>query len=196
MQAAERRQMEGIRTMYNAMYKLKQKIQDLSIKIELQGERCDWPRYLSTLALCASELSEIRKVLESDRFVNEHSLVLTPIMLHPEVDPVLAKVTEERLVLFNHDTVPQYLRTKLDPKLEVQCLAQSGRASSLPTEQLTKLINQTNRAVDSSLRELNLLKQELEADFSDRQSKTQNSMEDLNAMLSVITVGKGLNFPH
>ncbi|CAL8091309.1 unnamed protein product [Calicophoron daubneyi] len=196
MQAAEKRQLESIKTLHNAMFKLKQKIQDLVVKTETQGEHCDWPRYLSTLALCASELGEIRKVLESDRFANEHSIVLTPTMLNPEADPALAKATEDRLPLFNHDTVPQYLRTKLDPKIESQCLAQANRAASIPLEQLTKLINLSNRAIDSSLKEVNLLKQELEADFSDRQNKTVCSTEDLNTMLGVINIGKGLNSTH
>ncbi|OON17474.1 hypothetical protein X801_06687 [Opisthorchis viverrini] len=196
MQATERRQMESVKTLYNALYKLKQKVQDLVIKLETQGESCDWPRYLSTLALCASELSEIRKVLESDRFSSEHTLALTPMLLNPEPDPTLAKATEDRLALFNHDTVPQYLRTKLDPKLESQCLAQSSRASAVPSDQLTKLINQTNRAVDASLKEVTLLKQELEADFSDRQSKTTGSVEDFNALLSLVISGKGLNTTH
>ncbi|KER29869.1 hypothetical protein T265_03567 [Opisthorchis viverrini] len=194
--ATERRQMESVKTLYNALYKLKQKVQDLVIKLETQGESCDWPRYLSTLALCASELSEIRKVLESDRFSSEHTLALTPMLLNPEPDPTLAKATEDRLALFNHDTVPQYLRTKLDPKLESQCLAQSSRASAVPSDQLTKLINQTNRAVDASLKEVSLLKQELEADFSDRQSKTTGSVEDFNALLSLVISGKGLNTTH
>ncbi|VDP69675.1 unnamed protein product [Echinostoma caproni] len=192
MQAADKRQMESIKTLYNALYKLKQKVQDLAVKADSQGHNCDWPRYLSTLALCASELSEIRKVLESDRFVSEHTLVLTPTLLNPEPDPTLAKATEERLSLFNHDTVPQYLRTKLDPKLETQCQAQLNRASSMPSEQLTKLVNLANRAIDSSLKEVNLLKQELEADFSDRQNKSTSSADDLNAMVAAITLGKGL----
>ncbi|CAI2738600.1 unnamed protein product [Dicrocoelium dendriticum] len=119
MQSMDRRQQETIQTLYTAMHKLKQKVTDLAVKIETQAEHCDWPRYLSTLALCASELSEIRKILESDRFSNGHSLVLTPIMLNPEIDPALAKATEDRLALFNHDTVPQYLRTKLDPKVSL-----------------------------------------------------------------------------
>ncbi|KAA0190664.1 Mediator of RNA polymerase II transcription [Fasciolopsis buskii] len=192
MQAAEKRQMESVKTLYNAVYKLRQKVADLTLKVDTQGPNSDWPHYLSTLALCASELSEIRKVLESDRFVNEHTLVLTPTLLNPEPDPSLAKATEKRLSLFNHDTVPQYLRTKLDPKLETQCHSQMNRASSMPSEQLTKLINLANRAIDSSVREVNILKQELEADFSDRQNKSMSSTEDLNAMIAAITLGKGL----
>lgn len=62
----------------------------------------------------------------------------------------------------------------------------------MPSEQLTKLINLANRAIDSSVREVNILKQELEADFSDRQNKSMSSTEDLNAMIAAITLGKGL----
>nr|CAH8841880.1 unnamed protein product [Trichobilharzia regenti] len=193
MQIAEKRQLENINTLYTATLKLKQKIQDLVIKLETQGDRCDWPSYLSTLALCASELSEIRKVLESERFSNEHTLVLTPMVLNPEQDANLAKITEERLSLFNHDTVPQYLRTKLDPKVESECSSQVTRASGIPSEQLNKLINLTNRAIDCSLKEVNLLKQDLEVDFSDRQNKITPNLDDLTTFINIISGKKGLN---
>ncbi|VDO80219.1 unnamed protein product, partial [Schistosoma curassoni] len=157
------------------------------------GDQCDWPRYLSTLALCASELSEIRKILESDRFSNEHTLVLTPMLLNPEQDTNLAKITEERLSLFNHDTVPQYLRTKLDPKVESECSSQSTRAAGIPSEQVNKFINLSNRAIDCSLKEINLLKQDLEADFSDRQNKISSNLDDLATLVNIISHKKGPN---
>ncbi|KAH8859332.1 Mediator of RNA polymerase II transcription subunit 8 [Schistosoma japonicum] len=193
MQIAEKRQLENINILYTAVYKLKQKIQDLVIKFETQGDQCDWPRYLSTLALCASELGEIRKILESDRFSNEHTLVLTPIVLNPEHDANLAKITEERLSLFNHDTVPQYLRTKLDPKVESECSSQATRAASIPSDQVNKLINLSNRAIDCSLKEINLLKQDLDADFSDRQNKIASNPDDLVTLMNFISRKKGLN---
>ncbi|CAH8495770.1 unnamed protein product [Schistosoma guineensis] len=193
MQIAEKRQLENVNTLYTAIHKLKQKIQDLVIKAETQGDQCDWPRYLSTLALCASELSEIRKILESDRFSNEHTLVLTPMLLNPEQDTNLAKITEERLSLFNHDTVPQYLRTKLDPKVESECSSQSTRAAGIPSEQVNKLINLSNRAIDCSLKEINLLKQDLEADFSDRQNKISSNLDDLATLVNIISHKKGPN---
>ncbi|CAI2726033.1 unnamed protein product [Schistosoma spindalis] len=193
MQIAEKRQLENVNTLYTAIHKLKQKIQDLVIKAETQGDQCDWPRYLSTLALCASELSEIRKILESDRFSNEHTLVLTPMLLNPEQDTNLAKITEERLSLFNHDTVPQYLRTKLDPKVESECSSQSTRAAGIPSEQVNKLINLSNRAIDCSLKEINLLKQDLEADFSDRQNKISSNLDDLATLINIISHKKGPN---
>ncbi|CAH8475154.1 unnamed protein product [Schistosoma turkestanicum] len=196
MQIAEKRQLENINTLYTAIHKLKQKIQDLVIKSETQGDQCDWPRYLSTLALCASELSEIRKILESDRFSNEHTLVLTPMLLNPEQDANLAKITEERLSLFNHDTVPQYLRTKLDPKVESECSNQSTRAAGIPSEQVNKLINLSNRAIDCSLKEINLLKQDLEADFSDRQNKISSNLDDLSTLINIISHKKSLNTPN
>ncbi|CAH8493094.1 unnamed protein product [Schistosoma mattheei] len=193
MQIAEKRQLENVNTLYTAIHKLKQKIQDLVIKAETQGDQCDWPRYLSTLALCASELSEIRKILESDRFSNEHTLVLTPMLLNPEQDSNLAKITEERLSLFNHDTVPQYLRTKLDPKVESECSSQTTRAAGIPSEQVNKLINLSNRAIDCSLKEINLLKQDLEADFSDRQNKISSNLDDLATLVNIISHKKGPN---
>ncbi|CAH8495405.1 unnamed protein product [Heterobilharzia americana] len=182
MQAAGKRQLENINTLYTAIHKLKQKIQDLVIKLETQ-----------VINVIGQELSEIRKVLESDRFANEHTLVLTPMLLNPEQDVNLAKITEERLSLFNHDTVPQYLRTKLDPKVESECSAQATRAAGIPSEQVNKLINLTNRAIDCSLKEINLLKQDLEANFSDRQNKMSSNSDDLATLISVISGKKGLN---
>ncbi|VEL25024.1 unnamed protein product [Protopolystoma xenopodis] len=120
MQAAEKRQLDSIKSLYASAFKLKLKLQELMFKLETQGERCDWPNYLNTLGLCASELNEIRKFVESERFPQADSLVLTPLLLSPDPDPILGKATEERLSVFNHDSVPQYLRTRLDP--HVSCL--------------------------------------------------------------------------
>ena len=44
-------------------------------------------------------------------------MILTPRNLSVDADPNLAKATEDRLLMFNHDAAPQYLRTKLDPQV-------------------------------------------------------------------------------
>lgn len=36
MQAAEKRQMESVKTLYNAVYKLRQKVADLTLKVDTQ----------------------------------------------------------------------------------------------------------------------------------------------------------------
>ncbi|VDP60103.1 unnamed protein product [Schistosoma mattheei] len=51
----------------------------------------------------------------------------------------------------------------------------------------------SNRAIDCSLKEINLLKQDLEADFSDRQNKISSNLDDLATLVNIISHKKGPN---
>ncbi|VUZ45631.1 unnamed protein product [Hymenolepis diminuta] len=117
MEVSERQQLDSFLLLQPSTSKLKQKIWELLCIIENHRDNIDWPKYLNTLGLCASELVEIRKVLESERFSSANSMILTPRSLGTEPDPNLAKATEDRLHIFNHEAAPQYLRTKLDPQV-------------------------------------------------------------------------------
>uniref|UniRef100_A0A0X3P6B3 Mediator of RNA polymerase II transcription subunit 8 n=1 Tax=Schistocephalus solidus TaxID=70667 RepID=A0A0X3P6B3_SCHSO len=193
MNANERQQQESVRILYSSASKLKQKLQDLLVTLQTQCDSCDWPKYLNTLGLCASELVEIRKVLETERFSLAQSLVLTPVRLNPEPDPALAKATDERLPRFDHDTAPQYLRTKLAPQVESQRMAQNAKASAILPEQATKLVNLSNRLLDSGLKEVNALKQELEMDLSEKTFKSSVNPDDLFTLVAAITTGANLS---
>ncbi|EUB65055.1 Mediator of RNA polymerase II transcription subunit [Echinococcus granulosus] len=117
MEASERQHLESFLLLNSPALKLKQKLFDLLTIVETQRDTADWPKYLSTFGLCASELVEIRKFLESERFALAQSMILTPQVLSTEAEPNLAKATEDRLLMFNQDATPLYLRTKLDPQV-------------------------------------------------------------------------------
>ncbi|VEL28083.1 unnamed protein product, partial [Protopolystoma xenopodis] len=79
--------------------------------------------------------------------------------------------------------------------IEAQRAIQLKRGSAIPTEQTNKLVNVLNRVLDSSLKEVAFLKQELEGDLADRQNKSQGNKDDLLTLVSAITTGKGLKNP-
>ncbi|VDM34275.1 unnamed protein product [Hydatigera taeniaeformis] len=117
MEASERQHLESFLLLSSPASKLKQKLFDLLTIVETQRDTADWPKYLNTFGLCASELVEIRKFLESERFASAHSMILTPRALSTDAEPNLAKATDDRLLMFNQDAAPLYLRTKLDPQV-------------------------------------------------------------------------------
>ncbi|KAL3320815.1 mediator of RNA polymerase II transcription subunit 8 [Cichlidogyrus casuarinus] len=189
--------------------KLKIKLRDFLLRVEANSDRTDWPLYLSLISQCASELSEIRKFAESDRFMFASYVLVTPTALTTVPDPNLAKLTEDRLPVINHETVPQYLRTKLDPQIEQQCQQQDAKLSAAYNpEQLTKLINQMNKLLESALKEVNHMRQEVDSDLnasehfhsrptpikSSRSGSPVQSQEDpLTECIAAITCGTGVS---
>lgn len=50
------------------------------------------------------------------------NLTVLPLLLSPERDEALLRLTEGRISVFSHDMVPDYLRTKPEPTAEQRML--------------------------------------------------------------------------
>ncbi|KAM7541097.1 hypothetical protein Aperf_G00000027507 [Anoplocephala perfoliata] len=194
MEVSERQLLENFLLLQPTASKLKQKLWELLCIIENYRDAVDWPKYLNTLGLCASELVEIRKVLESERFSSAKSMILTPRLLSTEPEPNLAKATEDRLHMFNHEAAPQYLRTKLDPQVESLRTAVDARADAIRNSQSIspeRAINLHEKLVGNLLEDMRLLKTEMEQDQEKLVPlKSTANQEDLLSLVSVMTVGR------
>lgn len=73
------------------------------------------------------------------------SLTVLPLMLSPERDEDLLRLTENRVPAFTHDLVPDYLRTKPEPEVEQKMTSLEMKASNLTNEaaQVTNLFTKT-----------------------------------------------------
>ncbi|VDL41825.1 unnamed protein product [Hymenolepis diminuta] len=194
MEVSERQQLDSFLLLQPSTSKLKQKIWELLCIIENHRDNIDWPKYLNTLGLCASELVEIRKVLESERFSSANSMILTPRSLGTEPDPNLAKATEDRLHIFNHEAAPQYLRTKLDPQIESLRMAVDARADQIQNSQsisAKQAISLHEKLVGDLLEDMRSLKLEMEQDQEKLVPlKSTANQEDLLSLVSIMTVGR------
>ncbi|VDD83688.1 unnamed protein product [Mesocestoides corti] len=197
MEAAERHNLESFLLLNSSASKLKQKLLDLLTMIEFQRDAIDWPRYLNTLGLCASELVEIRKFLASERFASAQSIILTPKALITDTDTSLAKATEDRLAMFNHDAAPQYLRTKLDPRASaVEVLRASVDARTVSLRAMSgvmaeRALTSHRDIVDKVLGDIRLLKQELDQDQEKLATvKLMTNQDDLLNIVATMTAGR------
>lgn len=104
------------------------------------------PSVLDNFALLSGQLNTINKLLKNEKTPSFRSQVIIPLLLSPDRDDDLAvrgllskhvvknmillyllcvfvsfqKLTEQRVPVFSHEIVPDYLRTKPDPEVEEQ----------------------------------------------------------------------------
>ncbi|KAL5961880.1 Mediator of RNA polymerase II transcription subunit 8 [Taenia solium] len=194
MEASERQHLESFLLLNSPALKLKQKLLDLLAIVETQRDTADWSKYLTTFGLCASELVEIRKFLESERFASAQSMILTPRALSTEAEPNLAKATDDRLLMFNQDATPLYLRTKLDPRVEALRAAVDARAVSLRTSSSFSpehALVLHEKLVATLLDDVRLLKQEMDQDQEKLVTvRSAANQDDLFSLVATMSVGR------
>lgn len=106
------------------------------------------PSVLDNFALLSGQLNTINKLLKNEKTPSFRNQVIIPLLLSPDRDEDLAvsvkapdwrvceqslwpvhsplllvppqKLTEQRVPVFSHEIVPDYLRTKPDPEVEEQ----------------------------------------------------------------------------
>lgn len=105
------------------------------------------PSVLDNFALLSGQLNTINKLLRNEKTPSFRNQVIIPLVLSPDRDEDLAvsttadntfpllkkevvslsclftcsqKLTEQRVPVFSHEIVPDYLRTKPDPEVEEQ----------------------------------------------------------------------------
>lgn len=73
-------------------------------------------------------------MLALDKTPPLRNLTVLPLMLSPERDEELLRITENRVPAFTHDLVPDYLRTKPDPDVEQKMIHLELKAGNLTYE--------------------------------------------------------------
>lgn len=110
---------------------LKNSIAAFIVKLEMEYETLQWPSVLNSFALLSGQLNTLMKVLRNDKTPPLRNRILLPLFLNPERDEDLAKLTENRIQFFNHEVVPDYLRTKPDPEVEATELQINNKANQM-----------------------------------------------------------------
>merc|ERR1712183_38646 len=87
---------------------LKNCMQNFLMKIEHEFNTISWPTALDNFALLSGQLNSLSRLLKSEKIPPLKNYVLLPLALSPDKDMDLEKLTEGRLMLFNHEVVPVY----------------------------------------------------------------------------------------
>jgi mediator of RNA polymerase II transcription subunit 8 len=80
------------------------------------------------------QLSSLSKMVSHDKAPPLRGLTALPLLLSPERDEDLARLTEGRVLAFSHDLAPDFLRTKPDPDVEHRTAQMEHKAASLSYE--------------------------------------------------------------
>lgn len=80
---------------------------------------------------CFLQLTSLSKTLRHEKAPALRNFTVIPLLVTPEKDEALLKLTEGRISTFEHDLVPIYLRTKPDPEAEQKMAAFQEKVAHL-----------------------------------------------------------------
>lgn len=165
---------------------------------EANFDSMTWPSALDSFATISSQVNVFMRFLRGDNTPNLRNRILLPLLLNPERDEALAKLTENRVQVFNHEMVPSYLRTKPEPEIEQQERAIQSKMVASNAEQTQKSVNNTNKILTQTLDTVKQFREQLELNESAVSRTGQqltHSTADTNTIIAAMMVGKGLKLP-
>ncbi|PSN47445.1 Mediator of RNA polymerase II transcription subunit 8 [Blattella germanica] len=151
---------------------LKNSIGSMLVKLEHEYETLNWPTFLDNFALMSGHLTSLSKLLSHDKSPPLRNLTVLPLLLSPDRDEELLRLTEGRVPTFSHDLVPDYLRTKPEPDKQVTAYS--------------KVVNHVWDIVSKA-------REEWETETGSRSGAAQtSSMSDTHTLVAAVGMGKGL----
>lgn len=184
----------------NALDALIQRVQDLKnslaaflVKLENEYQTMNWPSVLDNFSLLSGQLNSLGKLLKSEKLPVLRNQILLPLVLSRDRDQDLEKLTERRVFAFNHDVVPDYLRTKPEPDVEKKIQESNVKATINTPDVAQKQLNAMNKVTSNILDIINSHRDDMESDANQKSTLAQtSSMSDTNSLIAVTMFGKGL----
>jgi hypothetical protein len=109
-------------TDYDKLQQILDKVRDLKQSLanfftEYEHGQPSWPTILDQMNVLSSQITTLRTSIRHILPILRTNSII-PMCLSPENDPNVEVLTERRLSIFNHDFMPQLLRTKNLPEIE------------------------------------------------------------------------------
>ncbi|XP_035271361.1 mediator of RNA polymerase II transcription subunit 8 [Anguilla anguilla] len=194
MQQREEKQLEAsIESLISRVAQLKNSLHSFIFKLENEYDRMAWPSVLDNFALLSGQLNTINKLLRNEKTPSFRNQVIIPLLLSPDRDEELAKLTEQRVPVFSHEIVPDHLRTKPDPEVEEQEKQLSAEAARIGPDVAQKQIQTLNKLCSNLLEKLTNPRDDRETESAAlRQNKPSFNPADTTALVAAVGFGKGL----
>ncbi|XP_076135128.1 mediator of RNA polymerase II transcription subunit 8 [Alosa pseudoharengus] len=195
MQQREEKQLEGaVESLTSRVAHVKNSLQSFIYKLENEYERLTWPSVLDNFALLSGQLNTINKLLKNDKTPSFRNQVIIPLLLSPDRDEDLAKLTEQRVPVFSHEIVPDHLRTKPDPDVEEQEKQLNAEAVRIGPDAAQKQIQTLNKLCSNLLEKLNNPREDRDSENAAlRQNKPSFNPADTTALVAAVGFGKNLS---
>eukprot|EP00096_Caligus_rogercresseyi_P014841 TRINITY_DN7321_c0_g1_i1.p1 TRINITY_DN7321_c0_g1~~TRINITY_DN7321_c0_g1_i1.p1 ORF type:complete len:249 (+),score=100.52 TRINITY_DN7321_c0_g1_i1:70-816(+) len=153
----------------------------------------NWESFLDSYALVSGQLNSFLKFVKQERTPVLKKYATLPLILSPDKDEDLLKLTESRVPSFSHDLVPDLLRTKPDPEVESKHSGFESRANSIAVDQAAKQLAVIEKITNGTLKFIAREREEMESKAHSRSEIEKTvSTEDTLALVASIGVGRGL----
>lgn len=174
------------------------RVQDLknscqSFLMKLEQQQLSWPQVLDNFAVISGQVSTLIKVLKNDRTPVLRNLVVLPLLVQQEQDTDLQRVTEGRIHAFNHEVVPDHLRTKYEPEVEDKEKVLSATATKIPHDVAQRQIANLNSTLSRLIELIGTAREDWETDQASGSKSSTNVNADLPKLVGAVTFGKGLS---
>ncbi|EDV28353.1 Mediator of RNA polymerase II transcription subunit 8 [Trichoplax sp. H2] len=126
-----------------------------SFTYRLQYENLQWPTVLDNFALIAGQMSMLNNHLRNEKLPQLHNLILLPLTISQETDSNLQEITKNRIQTFDHEIVPDYLRTKPEPEVERDQKELAEKADMLSEGEKEKEVTDANVLIDDLIEIIN-----------------------------------------
>ncbi|XP_015602099.1 mediator of RNA polymerase II transcription subunit 8 isoform X2 [Cephus cinctus] len=193
MQREEKQLDSALEAIIMRVNDLKTAIAAMIFKLEHEYETLNWPNFLDNFALISGHLTSLSKILGNDKAPIMRNLAVLPLLLSPEKDEDLMRLTECRISTFAHDLVPDYLRTKPEPQAEQKMMQLEVKANNLSYDTAHKQVTQYNKVLSHVWDIANKAREEWEGEAGSRATQAQtSSAADTHVLVAAVGVGKGL----
>ena len=189
----EAKQMEAAsEAISGRLAELKSSAGQLILKLETDPS-LNWPSFLDSYALISGQMNSLMRTMKNEKTPSLKKYITLPLLLSPDRDEELLKITEHRVQTFSDDLIPDYLRTRPDPETESRYSQFESRAAATPPDQQNKQLSVMDKITKDTLKLIQRDREEMEARSSVKnEMEKTHSPEDTNTLLAAINYGKGL----
>lgn len=161
-------------------------------RIETEGDNMDWPQVLDSFTSICGQINTLMRYTRENKFQFIENRAVLPLHLSPEPDEELVKLTEGRVHIVNHEMVPDYLRTKPDPRIEDFEADLQTIADHITADAATKQINVMTKLVDNIVNAIKTNSARADNEMSKQIISPSFNSADTNELLLAVSTGRGL----
>lgn len=189
----EQKQLEdATQALAGRLHDVKTSLSHLILKLETDPT-LNWHSFLDSYALITGQMNSLLKQMKQEKTPQLKKYITLPLLLSPDRDEELLKLTEHRVSTFSHDLIPNYLRTRPDPELELRHSSLEMRANSASQDQQSKQITVMDKITREMLKVIAREREEMDVKSNSRpEVETTHTLDETQNLLAAINTGKGL----